>query len=65
MNGLRGAGESDSKVTYSRGCWLEALVPHHVDFLQDCLSVFTVWQLASARPSDPREGAKRRLQYLL
>lgn len=67
LRGLWGslwAGGTTSKMAYSHRCWLEASVPHHMDFSTDFLKGFH--NVAAVFPwvGRLRETAKRKLQCL-
>lgn len=59
LEGLTGTGGSTSKVVPSRGYWLEASAPHHVDFPQHGR------QLTSPKWGNPRGRAGRELKCLV
>ena len=70
---LIGASESASKLIHMAvgrklhfltSFWLKASVPCHMGLSVVFFSVLMTWHLASCRLSGPREGAKRKPQYL-
>lgn len=62
LQALKEAGGSASGWSLI-GLWAEGPTPHMWASPQTCLSILMTWQLASPRPSHPRETT-RKLQYL-
>ena len=52
------------KLHFLTSYWLKASVPCHMGLSVVFFSVLMTWHLASCRLSGPREGAKRKPQYL-